>query len=439
MEHRNRLSFQHCLVFVLLAFAAFSTLAASESASESTLDSALQAASLESLIAAAIENDPWMAQSRARERASRADAIAGGELPDPRISASFANFPTDTFDFSQEPMTQVMVGIMQSFPAGDTRQLKSQRFEQMGDISPIEQAMRAAQLTRDITMLWIDAALADETIRLIEQDRGLFDQLEAVTRSSYGAGGSGSSQQAVIRAELEVTRLNERLLRLKETRQRKIEQMAQWVPRDLISGITEFSHPRSYTLMGYQLPQHPEVRIHDQAIEIARTDYQLAGESKRPGIAVSTSYGYRDEDRNGRDLPDFVSVGVSMDLPLFTRNRQDKQITAAAERVAAAESARLLTIRKLESQKWDAEQRLSQLNQQVELYDDTLLKQMATLAGATLNAYSADQTDFAEVMRAHIAQLNARIEALRLHAERQKTQTQLQYIAAGVPATGASS
>lgn len=423
MEHQNRVSFHQLLVFVLLSCSSL----------------ALKGASLESLIAAAIENDPWMAQSRARERASRAEAIAGGELPDPRISASFANFPTDTFDFSQEPMTQVMVGIMQSFPAGDTRQLKSQRFEQIGDISPIEQAMRAAQLKRDITMLWIEAALTDETIRLIEQDRGLFDQLEAVTRSSYGAGGSGSSQQAVIRAELEVTRLNERLLRLKETRQRKIEQMAQWVPRALVSGLTEFPMPESHKVMGFHLPQHPETRIHDQAIEIARTDYQLAGESKRPGIAVSTSYGYRDEDRNGRDLPDFVSVGVTMDLPLFTRNRQDKQITAAAERVAAAESARLLTIRKLESQKWDAQERLLQLNQQVELYDNTLLKQMTTLAGAALNAYSADQTDFAEVMRAHIAQLNARIEALRLHAERQKTQTQLQYLAAGVPATGASS
>jgi len=163
----------------------------------------------------------------------------------------------------------------------------------------------------------------------------------------------------------------------------------------------------------------------------------LAEESLRPGITVNTSYGHRDEDRNGRDLPDFVSVGVSMDLPFFTAKRQDKQVSAAAERVAAEEAARLLAIRKLRSMQRDAGERVNQLEQQITLYQESLLTQMASLADAAQVAYASDQADFAEVMRARIAQLNARIEAVRLETERQKTLALLQYLDVEVTPTGA--
>jgi outer membrane protein TolC len=397
------------------------------------------ASNLDVLITAAIKNDQWLIQSKAHERAARAEAIAGGELPDPRLTASLANFPADTFDFSQEPMTQVMIGISQTFPSGDTRQLRRKQLDQIGDVSVIERVMRVARLRRDVTLLWADAALADETLRMIDEDRVLFEQLEAVIQSRYRSAGKGTNQQDLIRAELELIRLDERMLQLKERRQRQLEQLTQWVPEALVRSVHRFEIPRAEIMTARSVVMHPEVRIHDQRIEIARTGYQLAQESLRPGITINTSYGHRDEDRNGRDLPDFVSVGVSMDLPFFTAKRQAKQVTAAAERVAAEEAARLLAIRKLRSMQRDARERMNQLEQQITLYRESLLTQMAYLADAALVAYASDQEDFAEVMRARIAQLNARIEVVRLETERQKTVAQLQYLSAEVTPTGAAS
>lgn len=397
------------------------------------------ASNLDALITAAIKNDQWLIQSEAHERAARAEAIAGGELPDPRLTASLANFPTDTFDFSQEPMTQVMIGISQTFPGGDTRQLRRKRLDQMGDVSVIERVMRVAQLRRDVTLLWTDAALADETLRMIDEDRVLFEQLEAVIESRYRSAGKGTSQQDLIRAELEITRLDERVLQLKERRQRQLEQLTQWIPEALVRSVDRFEVPSAEIRTERSVVMHPEVRIHDQRIEIARTGYQLAQESLRPGITVNTSYGHRDEDRNGRDLPDFISVGVTMDLPFFTAKRQDKRVSAAAERVAVEEAARLLAIRKLRSMQRDAFERANQLEQQITLYRESLLTQMAYLAEAAQVAYASDQADFAEVMRARIAQLNARIEMARLETERQKTAAQLEYLSAEVTPTGAAS
>lgn len=395
---------------------------------------------LDAAIAAAIEDDPWLKQSSATERATRAEAIAAGELPDPRVSATIANLPTDSFNFSQEPMTQVSVGVMQSFPGGETRVLRRKRLSQVGDISPVERAVRAAQLRREISLLWIDAALADETIKLIENDRALFEQLEQVTRASYGNASIRVNQQDLVRAQLEITRLDERILRLTETRQRRREQLSEWVPTSFLADQTYFEIPtKSASREQTSLTNHAEVRLFDQRIEIARTEREIADESRRPGWTLSASYGFRDEDAVGRNLPDFVSIGVSMDLPLFTVKRQDKQVLAAAERAASAEAARLLRLRQLSARLRDARARLTQLDQQAALYRQTLLSQMEMLAQSSLNAYTSDEGDFAEVMRAYIAQLNARVEATSIEAERQKTITLLEYLTTEVNPEGKKS
>jgi hypothetical protein len=71
--------------------------------------------------------------------------------------------------------------------------------------------------------------------------------------------------------------------------------------------------------------------------------------------------------------------------------------------------------------------KLLQLESRQELYDKQLLPQIREQADASLSAYTNDDGDFAEVVRAHIAQLNTEIEALAIAVERQKTIARLNY------------
>ena len=61
------------------------------------------------------------------------------------------------------------------------------------------------------------------------------------------------------------------------------------------------------------------------------------------------------------------------------------------------------------------------------LYELELLEQMQEQAEASLNAYTNDEGDFAEVVRARIADLNARIDALDISVDLVKTKIQLNY------------
>ena len=87
---------------------------------------------------------------------------------------------------------------------------------------------------------------------------------------------------------------------------------------------------------------------------------------------------------------------------------------------------------------------LLRLDERQKLFETLLLPQMHEQADASLTAYTNDDGDFAEVVRARIAEMDAEIIALDINVERQKTILQLNYlfmtdadeIIIGVPRSG---
>ncbi len=75
-----------------------------------------------------------------------------------------------------------------------------------------------------------------------------------------------------------------------------------------------------------------------------------------------------------------------------------------------------------------AKAQLLRLNERQELYHKRLLPQMSEQAEASLTAYTNDDGDFAEVMRARIAEMNAEVDALNIEVGRQKAILQLNYL-----------
>ena len=377
----------------------------------------------------AIDNDPWLDRSRASESALRYEAKAAGQLPDPKLTLAIANLPTDSFSFSQEPMTQVQVGITQTFPAGQSLSLRQERLQQLGYSEKLEQLARKALIEHEVSRLWVDIARADESIRIIESSRRLFEQLLQVTEARYNSATRQTRQQDVIRAQLEVSRLEDRLLQLKEDRDRGISRLGRWVAFGLLTSDHKFPLPRiKATQFTKSVLGHPDILALDQQVEAARTGLELSRESTKPGWSLSSSYGRRDEDFNGRELPDFFSVGVTVELPFFRKHRQTKEIAAAAERVVEREADRFLRVRELNAQRQEARTTIDRLNEQIQLYEQSLLPQSAALSRATLAAYQSDEGDFTDVTRAYITELDTRVQTVNLQADHQREITTLNYL-----------
>ena len=108
---------------------------------------------LEQAVLMARDSDPWLAGSEYRQRAVEALGTAAGSLPDPMLSLGLANLPTDTFEFDQEPMTQFKVGVSQTFPRGDSRQLQRRRLSVLGASHPLQREDRRARVAVTVAHL----------------------------------------------------------------------------------------------------------------------------------------------------------------------------------------------------------------------------------------------------------------------------------------------
>ena len=184
-------------------------------------------------------------------------------------------------------------------------------------------------------------------------------------------------------------------------------------------------------LLGRYLLNHPAIRSLENKIEVEQTGISLARQKYKPQWGLNARYGYRDDEPTGNDRADFFSVGVTFDLPLFTSNRQDKSVQSAIAKTEATRTEKWLLLRGMRAELETQRARLIRLEQRKTLYGSKLLAQMQEQAEASLSAYTNDDGDFAEVVRARIAELNAKIEALDIDVERAKAVVQLNYFFIG--------
>lgn len=401
---------------------------------------------IEQAVRLAQENDPWIEGSKHMQDATSSMSVAAGSLPDPQVSLGLANLPTDSFSFNQDGMTQIKLGVSQMFPQGDSLNIKRRQLEIKAGAFPYLREDRYAKVSVIVGHLWLDAYKAKKTIALIEQNRSLFEQLSEIALSSYSSALGRTRQQDIIRAQLELTRLNDRVTMLNQSQDAAMKTLSEWLniegnlSADYLNFTiaeqmpdTQISRPEyidqilSDEAIYDQLSNHPMLSALEQKIKASGAGVDLARQKYKPAWGVNASYGRRNNDPFGGSRSDNLSVGVSLSVPLFTANRQDKEYQSAVSSREAVRTEKWQTLRKLKAGLDNASAQLIRLNERKELFRSALLPQMNEQAEASLTAYTNDDGDFAEVVRARIAELNAQIDALNIDVARQKTIIQLNY------------
>jgi outer membrane protein TolC len=172
---------------------------------------------------------------------------------------------------------------------------------------------------------------------------------------------------------------------------------------------------------------HPNLQSLDLHIQANSTGVELAKQKYKPQWGLNASYGYREDDPIGRDRADFFSVGLRFDVPLFTGKRQDKEVQSAVALWDATKTQKILALRAMRASFKSSVAALERLDQRKALYESRLLTEVNDQAEASLNAYTNDNGDFDEVMRARITELNTNIDFLNIRIDRLKTIAEINY------------
>jgi len=160
----------------------------------------------------ALADDPVIAASKARSQAFRDNAIADGQLPDPQLRTGIYNLPTDNFHINEEPSTQLRLGVVQAFPRGKTLHYKQRQSEWKATAATATAELDARKVILDVRKHFLELYYQTRAGEIVTETRALFSQLVDITQAHYATG--RVSQQDILNASLELSRLDDRTTRI---------------------------------------------------------------------------------------------------------------------------------------------------------------------------------------------------------------------------------
>ena len=374
-------------------------------------------------------------------------ALASAQLPDPKLSLGLANMPLDSFDFNQEAMTQLKFSVSQMLPRGESLQLKQQTWLQKSQLNQFQLWQRAAEIEQTVSLLWLETYQAQQSIRLIEANRGLFEQLLEVSQASYSSALGRTRQGDIIKAELELIRLDDRLTELGLKKQANYARLGNWL-NDLEAWPLETNLPQvqlkqadfydallatektsvTEKTLKQALLQHPSLLGLSEQVNIAQTATSLAQQAYRPQWGLSASYGYRDDADSGMSRTDFLSLAVTLDMPIFSQKAQDAKVKSAQSQSLSVEYKHALMLKKRLAKYRVIAAKVVKLAQRHQLYRSVLMPQLKQQEAVLLAAYNSNDGPFSDVIKARIENLNAELALLGIEVALQKQKVELNYL-----------
>jgi len=312
----------------------------------------------------------------------------------------------------------------------DTRSLSSDSINESVARNAAEAEDRKLLILLAVREEYTRIYLHKERQTILEQSLVVFTDLAEITRDYYANG--RAHQQDVVQAQLELSKVKERLALIRQqevqARARLAERIGAEAYRDLGPQWPEVSQPAPAQQTIANLAEHPRIRAWQHEITKSRTSEEIARQAYKPGFAVDLAYGGRSgQNTNGTDRSDLLSVFVTMDVPLFTKNRQDRVLAASIADTSATEYVRDDVYRSMKARVEEHFATLASEQERLSLYQDYLLPQGAFNAETAFEDYRDAVGDLTTLMRAQIGEYELKLGHAALRADEIITRARLLY------------
>ena len=346
---------------VVLAGAAVSTAYAADP--PLTLAAAVQAGMAEA---------PALMAHHAHVASMHEEAVRAGRLPDPTLDFGVQNFPITApgaFSVRSDPMTMRVIGLTQALPSRAARSADREVADAEIKAADAEGADTVQSVQQRIADAWIDLWAAQQKRALLAELRA--ENALAVQIAQARLKGGGGSATDALAARAEAAALDNRL----ESADADIAVAQTGLQRWLGHNATELGDAPDFG----QLPVTPEhlqqavdqqapMQVWEAREQVAQAALDRARATKHPDWSLSFLYGQR-----AGPLSDMVMLQVGVSLPLFTRNRQDRGISAKEEQWEAAQDNHEDARREQRAVVASAVASWQGLAGQIQRYQDTLL------------------------------------------------------------------
>ncbi len=381
----------------------------------------------------ALQNNPALAAVGKQAAAMAEIPPQVGTLPDPNLAFDAVNLPVDTFSTTQENMTQLRVGLSQKLPFPGKLGLKSEaaRFESEAARFDVDEFR--LKLIRNVRINWWNLFYLDRALEIVQRNQTLLRQFITIAQTKYKVG--KGLQQDVLLAQVELSKLLDIEIRLKGARRdgearlnallNRPTHLAISIPAKVNEKLSETKQEAE--LHKIALARRPLLKEKNRHIDAARSRVSLAEKDYYPDFKVGAGYGFRQGNNTGRSdtRADFLTLGVSLNLPIYTGTKQDRAVAQRKAEVAKEQFARQDAIEAVWSEASAALADYRKSREQASLFKTGIIPQASQTVASMMAGYQVNKVDFLNLVRSQITLYNFETQYWKALAEARQSMARL--------------
>jgi cobalt-zinc-cadmium efflux system outer membrane protein len=357
---------------------------------------------LSDLVQEVQEVNPEIMASRANWQAAETIIRARGALPDPQFSYTYF---IENVETRVGPQRNIL-GLKQTFPFYGKRDLRAEVAQNEANALKEGYGAVRRRVIQQIKKAYYELFYIQTAIDITHDEKGLLKRYETIARTKYETG--VGNQQDILKVQVEITNLNDRLLSLGSQRQMAeatINTLLNQPPdqplgRPIAPKIDKMSYSLD-ELLEMAEDNRQEVRAASAIIERNREAYRLAKRDYFPDLTLGVNYfdisqGPLPVADNGNDA---WNVVFTINLPIWY-NKLSSQVESALEGIRVSQKSRRDTLNLALFEVKDNHYKLITAQETIDLYENALIPQAKQSLKSAEAGYIAGRASFLDLLDA---------------------------------------
>ena len=402
-----RLAVGLCLASPLMSQTASETSQAPVQAAVSTLHHDGQASAvaaihgprvtLQDLVNGALTRNPAIKSAAERFEAQRARVPQARSLPDRTVSGGWMGNITPFSVQRDDPSSYRGLTVAENFPYPGKLKLRGQIADRDAEAAWWDYEQSRRQVVSDVKAAYYSYFYYTKAIAITEKDKDLLVKLENIAEALYKVG--KGIQQDVLRAQVEVSRVDQKLIVLRQQEQTARVRLNTLLYRDPESPLPppapftpadfRYTLQELYTLAHQNDPGLERAR---RLIERNRYAVNLAQKAYDPNFSVGYSYWQRPL------LSDMHGLMVGINIPVFYKTKQRQRVIEASHDLISSRrdfDDRWTTVNFEIKQQYLAATASRDL---ANLYSKAIVPQSSLALESSMSAYEVGKLDFLSML-----------------------------------------
>jgi len=295
---------------------------------------------LADLVAEAESKHPAILAAARMVEAKRARIPQARAFPDPQLSIGYMGDPAPFKTQAHDPSSYRQFGVMQEIPYPGKRELRGKIAEKDVDAENWNLEAARRRVRAEVKLAYYELWGVDRALDITQKNKDLLEKLARIAEERYKVG--KGLQQDVLRAQVEVTRILQRLTILHQRRrslEARLNSLLLRPPSSPLAPLeTVAKSPFAYSLeelLEQGVANAPEIRRQEQLIEQSQVAVNLAKRDFYPDFSVGWDYQNR-----GSGQPEMYGLRFSINLPVFYKSKQRQALSEASSTLAGTREMR---------------------------------------------------------------------------------------------------